>query len=149
LTGLSAAELAEQELSTPLGIWRSEQVRQVWTHDRGQRDVFSTFGFWPEDGRPWRVDQHGHSFGGGGLHLTLREMATFGALYLNGGRWANAEIVPSAFVEESTRAQNAGGPPGNMAYGYLWWIGRGVTSPPQDTEASGSACCQASIPSSP
>jgi len=125
LTGQNLATFAEQELFTPLGIWRSKQVRQVWKQDRGQRDVFSFFGFWPEDGRPWKVDQHGHSFGGGGLHLTLREMVTFGALYLNGGRWADAEIVPRAFVDESTRAQSAGGPPANTPYGYLWWIGRG------------------------
>jgi CubicO group peptidase (beta-lactamase class C family) len=125
LTGLSAAVFAEQELFAPLGIWRSKQVRQVWERDRGMRDVFTFFGFWPEDGRPWKVDQHGHSGGGFGLHLTLREMAEFGCLYLNGGRWDGQEIVPAWFVDESTRAQSAGGPPVNTPYGYLWWMGRG------------------------
>ena len=124
LTGESAAAFAERELFTPLGIWRSEQARFAWKADRGQRHAFNFFGHWPEDGRLWKVDQHGHSFGGGGLHLTLREMAKFGYLYLNGGQWDGAEIVPRWFVDESTSEQSAGGPPVNTPYGYLWWIGR-------------------------
>ena len=122
LTGLSAAAFAEQELFTPLGIWRSNHVRNVWKQDRGQRDAFHSYGFWPDDGRPWKVDQHGHTFGGGGPHLTLREMAKFGDLYLNAGRWDGVEAVPSWFVDDSTREQSAGGPPVNWPYGYLWWM---------------------------
>ncbi|HZO32463.1 MAG TPA: serine hydrolase domain-containing protein [Chloroflexota bacterium] len=78
LTGSSGAAFAEQELFQPLGIWSSEQARYAWKADRGLRDAFNLFGHWPEDGRLWTVDQHGHSFGGGGLHLTLCEMAKLG-----------------------------------------------------------------------
>jgi CubicO group peptidase (beta-lactamase class C family) len=128
LTGQSTAAFAEQELFRPLGIWTSQPTRFVWKEDRGQRDVFHFFGNWPEDGRPWKIDQHGHTLGSLGLHLTLREMATFGYLYLNGGRWDGEEIVPGWFVEESSRAQNPGGrllPPADSMYGYLWWVSTG------------------------
>jgi CubicO group peptidase (beta-lactamase class C family) len=62
-----------------------------------------------------------------GLHLTLREMAKFGYLYLNGGRWEDRTLVPHEYVEESTRTQNEGGrpmgaPPGPAnPYALLWW----------------------------
>jgi CubicO group peptidase (beta-lactamase class C family) len=125
LSGQSTAEFAELELFEPLGIWASGRERFVWQSDRGLRDAFHQFGYWPDDGRPWKVDQHGDSLGPLGLHLTLREMAKFGYLSLNCGRWDGQEIVPAWFVEESTRAQSAGGPPTITPYGYLWWIGRG------------------------
>jgi len=125
LTGMSAAAFAEQELFARLGIWTSEHVRFVWQSDRSKSDGYHIYGRWPEDGRPWKVDQHGNSIGSLGLHLTLREVATFGGLYLNRGRWGGDEIVPAWFVRDSTRAQNPGAArvaPGDCSYGYLWWV---------------------------
>lgn len=55
--------------------------------------------------------------GGLGLHLTLRDMAKLGYLYLNGGRWDTAYIVPSDYVHASTQPQSA---TGGLPYGYLW-----------------------------
>jgi CubicO group peptidase (beta-lactamase class C family) len=124
LTSESAAAFAARELFGPLGIWASQDVRFAWTRDRGLNDTFHFRGLWPDDGYPWRVDQHGHSLGGFGLSLTVREMAKFGYLYLNEGRWDGAEIVPAWFARESTREQSPGGPPAHARYGYLWWIGR-------------------------
>jgi len=124
LTGQRASTFAARELFAPLGIWTSEDARFVWTTDRGCEDVFHGRGSWPDDGYPWKVDQHGHSMGGFGLHLTLREMAKLGFLYLNDGRWAGTEIVPASFVADSTSEQSPGGPPVHARYGYLWWMGR-------------------------
>src|SRR5262249_41425993 len=63
LSGQSTAEFAERELFESLGIWTSGPVRFVWQSERGLRDYYHSHGHWPDDGRPWRVDQHGHSFG--------------------------------------------------------------------------------------
>jgi len=64
---------------------------------------------------------------GAGPHLTPREMAKFGWLYLNRGAWDGRQIVPEAWVADSTRERSRGDfhlhPAGrDMAYGYLWWI---------------------------
>ncbi len=53
-----------------------------------------------------------------GLHSTCRDMARYGHLMLNRGRWAGRQIVSSAWVDEATRSSN----PINEAYGYLWWL---------------------------
>jgi len=129
LSGLSASAFARRELFSPLGIWTSEEVRFVWRADRGCHDLFNrrpawSGDGWPDDGWPWKVDRQGHSLGGGGLHLTLREMAKFGYLYLKGGRWNGTEIVPAWYLRESTTAHSEGGAPAMCPYGYLWWIGR-------------------------
>ena len=61
------------------------------------------------------------------FEMTARDMARFGLLYLNHGRWKGPQIVPADWVEKSTHAtemvhvgnMNAGG------YEYLWWVEHG------------------------
>jgi len=54
------------------------------------------------------------------FRMTARDLARFGLLYLRQGRWKGEQIVPVAWVEESTRAYSDAGPSGG--YGYLWWV---------------------------
>jgi len=72
----------------------------------------------------WTVDGQGIPIGGTLLHLTPRDMAKFGFLYLNGGIWNASQLVPSDWIVESTtpfmsiefdQGQGSG-------YGYQWWI---------------------------
>ncbi len=61
------------------------------------------------------------SYGGGtGLYLTARDMAKFGVLYLNNGRWENQQIIPEDWVKASSTKQV--GLDNNQDYGYLFWI---------------------------
>jgi len=96
-TGLHAAKYAEEHLFKPLGI----------------ENYF------------WHENLEGHSHAGGGLNLTARDTAKLGQLYLNNGRWGDAQVVPADWVRESCRTHvdltSPGQPPGG--YGYLWWIG--------------------------
>lgn len=49
---------------------------------------------------------------------TTRNMARFGLLSLNQGKWDGATIVSSAYFNQATTtSQNL-----NQAYGYLWWL---------------------------
>ena len=69
----------------------------------------------------WRQDSTGTETGGFGLYLTARDMAKFGFLYLNRGRWDGRQIVPEDWVVESTRDQITD-VYGRYSYGYHWWI---------------------------
>jgi len=68
----------------------------------------------------WAQDLQGHYNGHGGLHLTPRQMAKFGFLYLNQGLWEGRRIVPAEWVRTSTRAQVKAGQ--SYDYGYQWWV---------------------------
>ncbi|MEM7122514.1 MAG: serine hydrolase [Pseudomonadota bacterium] len=68
----------------------------------------------------WRQDPQGYDFGGAELFMRPRDMAAFGLLYLNGGRWNGRQIVPAAWVEESTGNQMQG-VDADDRYGYWWW----------------------------
>jgi CubicO group peptidase (beta-lactamase class C family) len=66
----------------------------------------------------WRRSPDGSATGGGGLRLRPRDAAKFGRLYLDGGVWNGARVVPADWVarsrERATTLNNDG-------YGLLWW----------------------------
>jgi CubicO group peptidase (beta-lactamase class C family) len=57
-----------------------------------------------------------------GIAMSRRDMARFGVLYLNGGRWQGNQIVPQDWVTKSTSVQVLGKDDYfPYAYGYQWW----------------------------
>ena len=79
--------------------------------------------------RPWLASEEGVNNGGWGLHLTTREMARLGQLYLQQGLWQGNRILPRAWVTEATGKRveswgNAGAPDWTVGYGYQFWQGQ-------------------------
>jgi CubicO group peptidase (beta-lactamase class C family) len=104
-TGRCAQEFAAKHLFGLIGM----DLPPTTQHTYSQEDVFrNTSGGWPKD-------PQGNSIGGWGLYLKPRDMARFGYLYLNGGRWDGEQIVSKQWVEDSTLPHTPG-------YGYQWWL---------------------------
>ena len=59
------------------------------------------------------------------IRMSARDLARFALLYLHDGRWKDRQIVPSAWVHESTQSYSQAFPDQELGqgYGYLWWIG--------------------------
>ena len=57
--------------------------------------------------------------------MSARDLARFALLYLHEGRWNGRQIIPSAWVRESTQSYSDAFPDQGRGYGYgyLWWIG--------------------------
>ena len=93
--GNSTRTFAEDRLFTPLGITNYQ----------------------------WDEDPQGVVFGAAWLHLRPRDMAKFGFLYLNNGTWDGDQLIPAAWVNESTSLfgypYSESEPYG---YGYQWWL---------------------------
>lgn len=77
----------------------------------------------------WMTDGTGMGMAFGGLNASLRDFARFGQLYLDKGNWHGTQIVPKAWVRESTTPDAPhllpGKKPGTtnrMGYGYQWWL---------------------------
>lgn len=58
------------------------------------------------------------------IALSARDLARFGMLYLNKGRWGDRQIVPAAWIAQSTTrvADTDMQVPLLGSYGYLWWL---------------------------
>lgn len=71
----------------------------------------------------WGIDPQGYFSGGHSVSMTAREVARFGQLFLDEGRWQGEQIVPGWWVASSTAPQIDIG--NNYAgYGYYWWLNR-------------------------
>jgi CubicO group peptidase (beta-lactamase class C family) len=53
-------------------------------------------------GADWETSPQGANTGGWGLRLKTEDMAKFGQLYLQGGRWNGKQVVPKEWVKEAT-----------------------------------------------
>jgi len=122
-TGRNAATFAYETLFKTLGIWQEDTARFAWKTDPAGANIWHEYAYFDEkDGFLWKIDPQGNNPGGFGIHLTAREMAKIGYLYLNNGLWDGKQVIPADYVAESTRQHSEGGPPVNLPYGYLWWI---------------------------
>ena len=104
-TGTNLKSYAEENLFLPLGVEAGE----------------------------WGTDAEGHNNGCGDLHLTPRDAARFGLLYLNDGVFEGNQVVPADWVHDSLHRYSedinlTGGFPPNwglsfrdIGYGYQWW----------------------------
>jgi CubicO group peptidase (beta-lactamase class C family) len=81
----------------------------------------------------WAFYEQGYFAGGHSLWLSPKELLKFGLLYLNNGKWNDAQIVPKAWVESSKISQVTCHSPGCAisgdshipdGYGYFFWLGR-------------------------
>ncbi|HEY7117351.1 MAG TPA: serine hydrolase [Tepidisphaeraceae bacterium] len=78
----------------------------------------------------WDASPQGISCGGWGLYLHTEDVAKFGQLYLQKGKWNGKQIVPEKWVEQATKYQvpNKDAPSGRgnkpdwqQGYGYQFW----------------------------
>ncbi|MBN1960620.1 MAG: serine hydrolase [Deltaproteobacteria bacterium] len=93
----STFDYAQEKLFTPLGI----------------SDVY------------WAADKLGTTHGAFGLYLLPEDMAKIGQLMLNNGAFNNQQIVPAAWVKQSTRKQTKNSfLNDNDGYGYQWWVNK-------------------------
>ena len=97
-TGLTIAEAFSRGIAQPLGI----------------KD-FEVF---------YRTDTTLSMHSKAGIRLSARDMAKFGQLYLNRGKWRGREIIPAEWIDkistDYTRTVNQSDE--RYGHGYLWWV---------------------------
>jgi CubicO group peptidase (beta-lactamase class C family) len=73
----------------------------------------------------WEQSPQGIDVGGWGLSITTEEIARFGQLYLQQGRWQGQQLLPQEWVVAATAAQVDNSPAPNrdweQGYGYQFW----------------------------
>jgi len=76
----------------------------------------------------WQMSPQGINLGNSGLKIRTEDIAAFGQLYLDRGRWQGKGLLPEAWVDEATQAHIANGsdPKSDweQGYGYQFWRSR-------------------------
>jgi len=67
----------------------------------------------------WNVSPEGIGMGGGGTRYRTRDLAKFGQLVVDGGRWRGRQVVSAAYVRTMTTPQAQAEE--DAEYGYQWW----------------------------
>jgi CubicO group peptidase (beta-lactamase class C family) len=97
LTGRPIAELMAERIIAPMGL---------------------------EAAPYYLTDGEGTAFVLGGLNMTTRDYARFGAMIAAEGMWHGIRVLPEDWIALST-APSAPTAPGAPGYGYQWWIPQG------------------------
>jgi len=73
----------------------------------------------------WQISPDGYNTAGYGLRLRTEDIAKFGQLYLQNGKWKDRQVIAESWVREATKAQvksaSPNGPDWNYGYGYQFW----------------------------
>ena len=73
----------------------------------------------------WGTSPQGISLGGYGLSVRTEDIAKFGQLYLNQGKWGDRQLVPAEWIAAATSRQvsNGSNPASDweQGYGYQFW----------------------------
>jgi len=105
LTGKTIFKAFAEELAAPLGMQDFDPTRQHMLGYTPRRSRYLAYHFF----------------------LSCRDMAKLGQLMLDHGRWNGRQLVPAAWVAESTRlhvpsSETHMGAGDRLGYGYFWWI---------------------------
>ena len=108
-----------------LQVWRQPlpQVLKENIMDKiGASSTWRWFGYdnaWTTiDGLQMKsVTGGGHS--GGGIFISAEDMARFGLLFLNNGKWGNEQLISENWIEKAIIPSIP-----NANYGYMWWLNK-------------------------
>ena len=94
-THLSLGKAFKDWIADPIGMqdFRIEDVRYF----PGSESVIPAWRFW----------------------ASARDLARFGVMYQQKGRWGDRQIVPESWIDQSVKSYSK---IGDNGYGYLWWI---------------------------
>jgi CubicO group peptidase (beta-lactamase class C family) len=95
-TGEDLYESFQRRVATPLGM-----------EDWNAVDGFRVY-------EPTKSRHPAHTF-----RISVRDLARFGQLYLQQGRWEGRQLLPSEWIAESTQPHTDDGD--GTGYGYMWW----------------------------
>jgi len=94
-TNLSIGQAFKEWIADPIGMqdFRPQDVHYRWE----EVSLHPAYPFW----------------------ISARDLARFGQLYLQGGKWEDVEVISAEWIHESTTSYSDTSDGG---YGYMWWI---------------------------
>ena len=99
-------QVLKEHIMDPIGAsttWRWHGYKDAWTEIDGVQMKSVTGG--------------GHS--GAGIFISAEDMARFGMLFLNDGKWKNKRLLSSEWIDLAIQPSVP-----NVNYGFMWWLNK-------------------------
>ncbi|HCU95961.1 MAG TPA: hypothetical protein DHU96_25880 [Actinobacteria bacterium] len=120
-----------RSILTDVLAWALERASGERLHQLIARYLWQPMG--AEFDAEMTVDGRGNPMADGGMCVTLRDLARFGQVFLQGGRRGRRVIVPAAWIEDTIRGapdgarafvegDNPPGYPDGAHYRNCWWV---------------------------
>jgi len=104
-----AGALLERVTGKPLGIVIDEWLaKPLGMQDYAPSDVFAA------------LEPHVSRWPALTIRMSARDLARFGELWLNEGRWNGRQLVPAAYIARASAPASSTGAPG-QGYAMMWW----------------------------
>lgn len=126
--GTHGEQFGYRTVNTEVLGWIVERVGGATVAEQLQRRIWGRMGM--EQDAYYQVDALGTPFAGGGLNASLRDLARFGEMMLQGGRWQGRQIIPAEVVEDIRFGSNVapfaasdyGKKLPGWSYRNMWWV---------------------------
>lgn len=114
LSGKRIFDAFYREIATPLGMLDFHNTITTWSPDQplptGDNDGFYAY----ETDRSQYPAYH--------FRMSAHDLALYGQLFLNGGRWQGRQLIPEDWITRSTQAYSMTEPEYGLGYGMLWAV---------------------------
>lgn len=113
-TGKRLYTLFYEQIAQPLGMfdYKGEYVTIDGESDE-KPDMPKTDGF-------YQYESSKSQFPAYHFRMSARDLALYGQLYLNKGRWGDQQIIPETWIESSTKPYSLYNKAHKLGYGMLW-----------------------------
>lgn len=114
-TGKSVYALFSEEIAQKIGMEHYEGRYTSIDGEDPESVIPDTDGF-------YQYENSKSKFPAYHFRLSATDMARFGQLYLNEGRWNGEQIIPKEWIDESTKAYSVTNERYGIGYGMLWYV---------------------------
>jgi CubicO group peptidase (beta-lactamase class C family) len=114
-TGRSMYELFLEQIARPLGMHDYKGTYVSIDAEQEGVEIPDTDGF-------YQYEKSKSSYPAYHFRMSARDLALYGQLYLQKGRWNGQQIVPAQWIELSTRPWSVVNPEYGLARGMLWGV---------------------------
>ncbi len=126
--GTHGEKFGYRTVNTEVLGWIVERVGGATVAEQLQRRIWGRMGM--EQDAYYQVDAVGTPFAGGGLNASLRDLARFGQMMLQNGKWHGKQIIPSEVIEDIRfggnvapfAASDYGKKLPGWSYRNMWWV---------------------------
>lgn len=112
-TGQSIYEAFYRDIARPIGM---KQFTGTWD----TLDMEDDTEFIPQSDGFYQFERDRSQYPAYHFRMSAHDMALYGTLYLNNGKWDGKQIVPAEWIEASTRSYSVTNEYMDFGYGMLW-----------------------------